>query len=69
MKTLSQRLAEHLNANADDIEVEIVDKTTNGAFLYRCFENGECRYVIEGETGELLARIESEDEAIDMWNN
>ena len=67
--SLSKRVADHIKANETDLEIEIVDQNLNGAKLLRCFENGECRYVVEGETGELIGNWENDAEAYEYWEN
>ncbi len=74
MKTSEQNintainLAEHLGEKVEDIRFETIRQNSNGAALYAvtCW-NGEIRYVIEGETGEMIGNIEGEEEALKEW--
>jgi len=64
-------LTAHINAaHVEDIRFEAIRSTPAGAYLYRVddISNGETRYVIEGETGELKGNFESEESALEDWN-
>lgn len=62
-------LAHHINAPAENVQFEIIRSTENGAYLYHVWDfSGEHRYIIEGETGEMLEPMEcTENEAIEIW--
>lgn len=65
---INQKLAAHLNAKS--VQAEAIRANNRGANLWQCTDdnNGEVRYVIEGETGELVGNFESEEEALEEWN-
>jgi hypothetical protein len=63
-------LAAHISAKVENITFETIRSNENGAALYRVFDKSidENRFVIEGETGELLGCWENEEEALENWN-
>jgi hypothetical protein len=63
-------LASIVKAPVEHIVFEVVRSTQNGAYLYSVQNcNNETRYVIEGETGEMLDPMEcTEEEAIEEFN-
>ena len=66
---LAINLADHLGEKVESIRFETIRENENGAALYAvsCW-SGEIRYVIEGETGELLGNWEDQTEALENWN-
>jgi len=65
------RLAAELNDQVENIRFEVLAETENGAALYRVDNGmGDVRYVIEGETGEMLTLPEGieDSEALEQFN-
>lgn len=63
-------LAAHINARVEEINFSALRSNNNGAILWDVFDKScdEHRYVIEGETGEMLDPMEcTEEEAIEAW--
>lgn len=61
-------LSDHLGEKVECIKFESIRSNENGAFLWQVeCESGEDRFVIEGETGTLVGRWESEEEALEAW--
>ena len=65
---ITERLAAELNANVEEITFDAIRSNVNGAALYRVKADG-LRYIIEGETGEMLVLDEGieEDEAVEQF--
>ena len=60
-------LAHHIDAKLEDVVFNAVMKTCNGAVLWCVYDTAcnETRYVMEGENGELMQKMEcTEEEAI-----
>lgn len=65
-------LAAHIKAKPKEITFEALRQNDNGAVLWDVYDKAceEHRYVIEGETGEMLPKMEcTEEEAIEAWEN
>lgn len=65
-------LASAINVPVEELRFEEVCSTCDGAILWDVWDitTNEHRYIIEGETGELLTPIEcTEAEAIEAFNN
>ena len=65
-------LAAHINARVEAITFDALRSNDNGATLWDVYDKScdEHRYVIEGETGEMLSPMEcTEDEATEAWDN
>jgi hypothetical protein len=63
-------LAAAVGAKVEDITFEEIRSNDNGASLWAVADQSSngVRYIIEGETGELLSPVEcSEEDAIAMW--
>jgi hypothetical protein len=63
-------LAAHIGSHVENITFEALRSNDNGAVLWKIYDSecGEDRYVVEGETGELVESFwNSEDEAIENW--
>jgi hypothetical protein len=60
-------LAAVMNEPVENITFEVIRSSDDGAKLYSvcCGDPSEVRYVIEGETGEMLSPLEcTEEEAV-----
>lgn len=65
-------LAHHIEAKPEAIRFDVLRENVNGAILWDVFDYSTCehRYIIEGETGELLPAMEcGEEEAVEAWDN
>lgn len=64
-------LAYHIDAMPENITFKELRSNDNGAVLWSIYDKAcdEYRYVIEGETGTLLEKMDcTEEEAIEIWN-
>ena len=64
-------LAKHINVLYDNVRIEEKRQTIDGAILWEVFDKscGGFRWVIEGETGELIGNYETFEQALEVFNN